>query len=225
MGNPTTPCVNWHLTSYLKLQKNLLFLLFTRMSRPSAMFIVLGVLVTQRNPFSSGFRKRKPESENATVFLAKRGVMVPGFMRRLRKLGWEYATLCYHALAICNSPEIMLCFVKNMLQRFMSHTNAHAVHGRSTLNDVEHFRNGSLIHEFYTCKPSQNMCKVHTSYHEVTNVPYMRANTKILAQLCSILCRPILWQDMRSCVIIIRKAHGVVMKACVKSMLLHLHPK
>ena len=75
----------------------------------------------------------------------------------------------------------MLCFVKNMLQRFkfstlMSHTNPHAVHGRSTLNDVERFRNGSLIHEFYSCKPSQNKCKVHTSYHEVTNVPNVRAN-------------------------------------------------
>ena len=75
----------------------------------------------------------------------------------------------------------MLCFVKNMLQRFkfstlMSYTNPHAVHGRSTLNDVERFRNGSLSHEFYSCKPSQNMCKVHTSYHEVTNVPNVRAN-------------------------------------------------
>ena len=109
------------------------------MSRPSAMFIVLGVLGTQRNPFFSGCRKRKPDSENATVFLAKMGVMVPG-VSCVDCENWEkeYASSCYHALAICNSPEIMLCFV----QRFMSHTNAHAVHGRSTLNDVERFQNG-----------------------------------------------------------------------------------
>ena len=58
----------------------------------------------------------------------------------------------------------------------MSQRNAHAVRGRATVNDVERFRNGSLIHEFYSCKASQNMCKVHTSSHEVTNEPYMRAN-------------------------------------------------
>ena len=74
----------------------------------------------------------------------------------------------------------MQCFVKNVLQRFvfstlMSRTNAHAVRGRPTLNDVERFRNWSLIHEFYSRKASQNMCKVHTS-HEVTNAPYVRAN-------------------------------------------------
>ena len=70
----------------------------------------------------------------------------------------------------------MLCFVKNVLQRFvfstlMSRTNAHAVRGRPTLNDVERFRNWSLIHEFY----SREASKVHTS-HEVTNAPYVRAN-------------------------------------------------
>ena len=74
----------------------------------------------------------------------------------------------------------MLCFVKNVLQRFvfstlMSRTNAHAVRGRPTLNDVERFRNWSLIHEFHSRKARQNMCKVHTS-HEVTNAPYVRAN-------------------------------------------------
>ena len=66
-------------------------------------------------------------------------------------------------LAFRNSSEIMLCFVKKVLQRFMSstlmsHSNAHAVRGRPTLNDVERFRNGSLIHEFNICKASQNMC-------------------------------------------------------------------
>ena len=74
----------------------------------------------------------------------------------------------------------MLCFVKNVLQRFlfsmlMSRTNAHPVRGGPTLNDVERFRNWSLIHEFYSRKASQNMCKVHTS-HEVTNAPYVKAN-------------------------------------------------
>ena len=86
-----------------------------------------------------------------------------------------------NALAILNSSEIMLCFVKNVLQRFtfstlMSQRNAYAVRGRPTVNDVERFRNGTLIHEFYSCKASQNMCKVHTSSHEVTNAPYVRAN-------------------------------------------------
>ena len=72
----------------------------------------------------------------------------------------------------------MFCFGKKLLQRFMSstlmsHTNAHAVRGRPTLNDVERFRNGSLIHEFYSQK---YMCKVHTSSHEITNAPYVSAN-------------------------------------------------
>ena len=56
------------------------------------------------------------------------------------------------ALAIRNSSEIMLCFVKNVLQRcmfstLMSQRNANAVCGRVTVIDVERFRNGSLIHE------------------------------------------------------------------------------
>ena len=85
-----------------------------------------------------------------------------------------------NVLAFRNSSEIMLCFVKKVLQRFMSstlmpHTNAHAVRG-PTLNDVEGFRNGSLIHEFKSYKASQNMCKVHTSSHEITNAPYVSAN-------------------------------------------------
>ena len=75
----------------------------------------------------------------------------------------------------------MLCSVKGVLQRFMSsmlmsHTNAHDVRGRPTLNDVERFRNGSLIHEFYNYKASQNMSKVHTSSHKITNTPYVSAN-------------------------------------------------
>ena len=81
------------------------------------------------------------------------------FMPRLRKLGMRIRQLVLsvlwpNALAIRNSSEIMLCFVKNVLQRFMfstlmSQRNAHAVRGRATVNDVERFRNGSLIHEFY----------------------------------------------------------------------------
>ena len=47
---------------------------------------------------------------------------------------------------------MMMCFMKTVLQRFMSytiisHTNEHAVRGRPILNDVERFRNGSSIHE------------------------------------------------------------------------------
>ena len=82
------------------------------------------------------------------------------FMRRLWKLGMRIRQLVLsvlwpNALAILNSSEIMLCFVKNVLQRFMfstlmSQTNAHAVRGRATVNDVERFRNGSLIHEFHS---------------------------------------------------------------------------
>ena len=79
-------------------------------------------------------------------------------MRRLRKLGklgmrvrqLVLSMLWPNALAIRNSSEIMLCFVKNVLQRFifstlMSQRNAQAVRGRATVNDVERFRNGSLI--------------------------------------------------------------------------------
>ena len=68
-----------------------------------------------------------------------------------------------NVLAFRNSSEIMLCFVKKVLQRFMSstlmpHTNALAVRG-PTLNDVEGFRNGSLIHEFKSYKASQIYAK------------------------------------------------------------------
>ena len=73
----------------------------------------------------------------------------------------------------------MLCFVKPVLQRFLSYvlisrTNAHAVRGRPTLNDVERFRNGP-VHELSSLKASQ-MCKVYTSSHEITNEPYMSSN-------------------------------------------------
>ena len=69
-------------------------------------------------------------------------------MRRLRKLGMRIRQLVIsismlwpNALAIRNSSEIMLCFVKNVWQRFMfstlmSQRNAHAVRGRATVNDV-----------------------------------------------------------------------------------------
>ena len=116
----------------------------------------------------------------------KGGSWSKAFHVRLRKLGMRIRQLALsmlwpNALAIRNSSEIMLCFVKNVLRRFMfstlmSQTNAHSVRGRATVNDVERFRNGSLIHEFHSCKTSQNMCKVHTSSHEVTNVPYVRTN-------------------------------------------------
>ena len=33
-----------------------------------------------------------------------------------------------------------------------------------------------MIHEFNSYKASQNMCKVHTSSHEITNAPYVSAN-------------------------------------------------
>ena len=74
----------------------------------------------------------------------------------------------------------MLCFLKSALQRFLSyalisHTNAHAVPGRPTLNDFERF-------SFFNLKASQ-MCKVQTSSHEITNEPYGAQTSKILAKL------------------------------------------
>ena len=73
----------------------------------------------------------------------------------------------------------MLYIMKPVLQRFLSYvlisrTNAHAVRGRPTLNDVERFRNGP-VHELSSLKASQ-MCKVYTSSHEITNEPYMSSN-------------------------------------------------
>ena len=69
--------------------------------------------------------------------------------------------------------------MKSAFQRFLSyapisHTNAHAVRGRPTLNDVERFRNGP-VHELTSLKASQ-MCKVHTISHEITNEPYVSSN-------------------------------------------------
>ena len=69
--------------------------------------------------------------------------------------------------------------MKSALQRFLSytlisHTNAHAVRGRLTLNDVERFRNGP-VHELSSLKASQ-MCKVYTSSHEITNEAYVSSN-------------------------------------------------
>ena len=46
------------------------------------------------------------------------------------------------------------------------------VSSRATLNDVERCRNRLVIHEFFSLKASQ-MCRVHTSSHEVTNEPYV----------------------------------------------------
>lgn len=73
----------------------------------------------------------------------------------------------------------MLCFVKTVLQRFMSytrisHTDVLVVCGGPTLTDVERFRNGP-VHEPYSLKASQ-MCKVHTSSHEITDEPYVSSN-------------------------------------------------
>ena len=73
----------------------------------------------------------------------------------------------------------MLNFMESAWQRFLSyalisHTNAHAVRGRPTLNNVERFRSGPL-HELSSLKASQ-MCKVHTSSHEITNEPYVSSN-------------------------------------------------
>ena len=73
----------------------------------------------------------------------------------------------------------MLCFTKSALQRFLSHalishTYAHAIRGRPTLNDVERFRNGP-VHGLSSLKASQ-MCKVYTSSYEKTNEPYVSSN-------------------------------------------------
>ena len=108
----------------------------------------------------SGFCKTESPSQKMQPFSLPKGESwSQAFMRRLRKLGMRIRQLVLsmlwpNELAIRNSSEIMLCFVKNVLQRFMfstlmSQRNAHAVRGRATVNDVERFRNGSLIHEFY----------------------------------------------------------------------------
>ena len=73
----------------------------------------------------------------------------------------------------------MLCFMKSALQGFLSyalisHTNAHAVRGRPTLNDFERFRNGP-VHELFSLKASQ-MCKVHTSSQLITKEPFVSSN-------------------------------------------------
>ena len=73
----------------------------------------------------------------------------------------------------------MLYFLESASQRFLSyalisHTNAHAVRGRPTLNDVERFRNGP-VHELSSLKASQ-MCKDQTSSREVTNELYASSN-------------------------------------------------
>ena len=69
--------------------------------------------------------------------------------------------------------------MRTALQRFLSYTlilytNAHAVRGKPTLNDVERFRNGP-VHELHNLKASQ-MCKVHISSQEITNEPYVSSN-------------------------------------------------
>ena len=46
----------------------------------------------------------------------------------------------------------------------------------NTLNNVERFRNGPA-HEFYSLKASQ-MCKVHTSSHEIKYEPYVTVSSK-----------------------------------------------
>jgi len=108
----------------------------------------------------SGSAKRKARVRKCNRFPCQKGGHGPRrFMRRLRKLGMRIRQLVLsmlwpNALDIRNSSEIILCFVMNVLKRFMfstlmSQRNAHAVRGRATVNDVERFRNGSLIHEFY----------------------------------------------------------------------------
>ena len=69
--------------------------------------------------------------------------------------------------------------MKSALQGFLSyalisHTNAHAVRGRPTINDFERFRDGP-VHELFSVKASQ-MCKVHTSSQEIKNGPYVSLN-------------------------------------------------
>jgi len=46
----------------------------------------------------------------------------------------------------------------------------------TTVNYVERFLNGP-VHEFYSLKASQ-MCRVHTSSHEITNEPCVTVSSK-----------------------------------------------
>ena len=100
-------------------------------------------------------------------------------LRKPRKLAMRerQLMLCLHFAhnIVCR----MLYIAKAASQRpltytLISHTNTHAVRGGPTLNYVERFRNG-LVNELYSLKASQ-MCKVHTSSHEITNKPYVSSN-------------------------------------------------
>ena len=84
-----------------------------------------------------------------------------------------------NSLFLKNLIYRILFFVRTALQRILSYTlilytNAHAVRGKPTLNDVERFRNGP-VHELHNLKASQ-MCKVHISSQEITNEPYVSSN-------------------------------------------------
>ena len=103
------------------------------------------------------------------------------FLAWTAETGDESVTAC---LIMC-SPFVnnimyrMFWFMKTVSRKLMSytlisHTNAHAIRGRPTLNDVKSFGNGP-VHEFYSLKASQ-MWKVLTSSHEITNEPYVSSN-------------------------------------------------
>ena len=68
----------------------------------------------------------------------------------------SYTEYCVLWLRICKDS----CLIRS------SH-----IRGRSTLNDVERFRN-EPVHELYSLKASQ-ICKVHTNSYEITNEPYV----------------------------------------------------
>ena len=75
----------------------------------------------------------KPESENATVFLAKRGVMIPGIpCVDCGNWGWEGASSCCHALAFRNSSKLCsvfwrTCYRDSRLLRSCHHIQTHTL--------------------------------------------------------------------------------------------------
>ena len=103
--------------------------------------------------------------------------MVPGFPYVNRgNWGWECDSLCYYVLSFRkqhNLQNAVFCEDHNCKYSCL-------IGSSHIQNDVEHFQNG-LVPELYSLKVSQ-MCKVHTSSHERTNM--WLQTTKIPAKLC-----------------------------------------
>ena len=96
--------------------------------------------------------------KNARVLVAKRVVMLPGIPYMDRgNWGWECDSLCYHVLATRKQQHLQNavlcedCFAKtSALYAHLTYRHTRCS-WKTTLNDVEHFRNWPG-HEFYSLK-------------------------------------------------------------------------